>query len=140
MYVTCVTKLGTTAIWPALSCLDDARRNDLYYYHDLIPYNPPQFSTTEVIMALHTSWRRLLQKKTYGMKFETLFQVIAGLAITAGFVVIPASLNRQFELRQEALLGGIGDRRSNVLNEQIYNLRMQQRAELLGNHENAEKK
>ena len=74
------------------------------------------------------------------MKFETLFQVVAGLAMTAGFVVIPATVNRQFELRQEALLGGIGDRRSNKLNEQIYNLRMQQRTELLSDGEKTEKK
>lgn len=91
-------------------------------------------------MTPHARWRRLLQKKAYGMKFETLFQVVAGLAMTAGFVVIPATVNRQFELRQEALLGGIGDRRSNKLNEQIYNLRMQQRTELLSDGEKTEKK
>ena len=87
-----------------------------------------------------SSWRRLLQKRAYGVKFETLFQVIAGLAMTVGFVIVPVTVNRQFELRQAALLGGIGDKRSNELNEQIYKLRLQQRAELLDDDGNAEKK
>ena len=91
---------------------------------------------SSVIMTQQPNWRRLLQQRAYGMKFETWFQVMAGLAITAGFVVIPATMNRQFEIRQEALLGGLGDQRSNVLNQELYNLRMKQRAELLGDNKN----